>query len=70
MMTIRVLLIKFIYMFRIHMKQNINILLKKVKEVILNDWKIQSLLSNIPIIPRMSIKTRKSATQEKNVSYL
>ena len=44
----------------IQMKQNINILLKHLKTMISNDWKIQRFLLNIQIICSMSIKTLKS----------
>ena len=37
-------------MLRIQIKQNINILLKTVKTLMLNDWKIERLLLNIQII--------------------
>ena len=42
--------IKFIYTLKIHKKQNINILLKKVKIMILKISKIQRLLLNVQII--------------------
>ena len=62
-----IVLLKFIHMLKIQMKQNINILLKNVK--IMEASKIQRLSLNIQIICRMSIKMLKSTTQAENVTY-
>ena len=46
-----------------------NILLKNLKELVLDIIKLQSLLLSIQIICRMSIKILKSTTQTKNVKH-
>ena len=51
------------------MKQNINILLRKIKKFVVKIYKIQTLSLNIQIIRRMSIKILKNSTQAKNVMY-
>ena len=61
--------IKFIYTLKIHKKQNINILLKKVKIMILKISKIQRLLLNVQIIYKLFIKKLKSTTEADNVMY-
>ena len=50
MMIIIVLLIKFIYLLKIQMIQNINIILKNINTLVLNIVKIQMLLLNIQVI--------------------
>ena len=50
MMMIMTLLIKFIYMLRIEMEQNIDILLENIKKLILNTVDIEGLLLNIQIM--------------------
>ena len=54
-MMIIILLMKSIYMLKNQMKQNINILLKNIENLVLNSMKIQELLFNIQVISRMSI---------------
>ena len=56
MMMIVILLIKFIYMLRTQRKQNMNILLKTLKELVLDLIRVQDLLLSFQIIYRMSIK--------------
>ena len=68
-MMIVVLLIEYIYMLRIHLKQNINISLENLKMIVLKIQKVQRLLWNNKIICRMFIKILKSITQEENVMY-
>ena len=68
-MMMIIILIKFILMFKIQMKQNINILLKDNKTLVLKSMKIQSFLLSIQIICRMSIKVLKTLTQIVNVKY-
>ena len=48
-MMIIALLIKFIYMLKIHMKQNFNILSKKDEILVLKIWKIGMFLLNTQI---------------------
>ena len=69
MMMIIVLLIKFIYLLRIYMNQNINILLKSMNTLVLSTPKIRRLLLNIQIICKMSRKFLISTTQRKNLKY-
>ena len=52
MIIMIVFLIKLIFISKIEMNQSINVLLKNVKTVVLNDSKIQRLLLNIQIIMR------------------
>ena len=68
-MIIIVLLMKFVDMLRIQMKQNIKISLKSVKKIMRKTWKIQRLSSNIKIMCKMSIETLKSTNQIGNVMY-
>ena len=56
MIMIIILLIKSIYMLTIQMKPNTNVLLKDMKNLVLNSMKIQKFLLNIQVISRMSIK--------------
>ena len=66
-MIITLLLIKPIYILKIYMKQNIDILLTNVKALVSKNRTIQRLLLNIQIICWMSIKILESTTQEENV---
>ena len=68
-MMIIVLLIKFIYLLRIYMNQNINILLKNMNTLFLSTAKIRRLLLNIQIICKMPIKCLINTTQRKNLKY-
>ena len=68
-MIITLLLIKPIYILKIYMKQNIDILLTNVKALVSKNRTIQRLLLNIQIICWMSIKILESTTQEENVMY-
>ena len=69
MVIITLLLIKPIYILKIYMKQNIDILLSNVKALVSKNRTIQRLLLNIQIICWMSIKILESTTQEENVMY-
>ena len=69
MVIITLLLIKPIYILKIYMKQNIDILLTNVKALVSKNRTIQRLLLNIQIICWMSIKILESTTQEENVMY-
>ena len=53
------IIVKLIYMLSIKMKENIDILLKKVKKEVLKSVKIQSGLLNTQTICKISIKTFK-----------
>ena len=66
-MIITLLLIKPIYILKIYMKQNIDILLTNVKALVSKNRTIQRLLLNIQIICWMSIKILENTTQEENV---
>ena len=57
-------------MLRIQMMQNINVLLKNVKTVVLNDWKIRRLLLKIKIIYRISIKNIEKYNPERKPKVL
>ena len=62
------LLIKFIYMLKIHMKQN-DIFLKNVKKMVLKIWMIQMLLVNIQIICETFITLLEITAQTENVMH-
>ena len=53
----------------IQMMQNINMLLKNIKILVLKSMKIQGLLLNIQIICKMSIKILTSTALVENVKY-
>ena len=58
------------HILRILMKQNINVLPKKVKEMFLKIWKIQKHLLNLQIICKISIKVSQSITLAENSMHL
>ena len=65
-MMIIILLIKIIDMLRIEMKQNINVLLKIIKENGIEHQKDPEIFLYIQMICRMSTKVLKSTAQKEN----
>ena len=69
MIMIIALLIKNIYILKIHLKQNINIFLASMKISVLKNSMIQRLLLDIQMICRLFIKIVQRTTKIGNVMY-